>query len=407
MAYNKIQISEKLGTLFKTKLGGARYRIAYGGRGSGKSYTFALMALINGYLKKLRILCTREYQVSIKQSFYAELRLVIEEHSFLRDHYLVGENFIRGKNGTEFIFKGLRHNISNIKSITRIGICIIEEATDVPFQSWVDLIPTIRAPESEIWIIFNPKQKSDPVWKIFIDTPHENSLITKVNYYNNPWFPQVLNDQRKHDLKFMEPALYEWIWNGNFLKRSKSQIFQNCYKRENFDLRPSMLGPYFGLDFGFSQDPTACVEVYIENNTLFVYQECGKIGLELDQTADFLKRHHEKISKSTIRADSARPESISYLKRHGLPRIEGVKKGKNSIEDGIAFLKSFDQIVIHFKCEKTYQEFELYSYKTDRLTNDVLPTPIDKHNHFIDAIRYAIEPMIKSSSYNLKSLLTY
>ena len=159
---------------------------------------------------------------------------------------------------------------------------------------------------------------------------------------------------------------------------------------ENWD------GAYFGLDFGFSQDPTAAVQCWIHDNKLYIEREAGGVGIELDDTAAVLQAAMPDIGRYVVRADSARPESISYLKRHGLPRIVGAVKGKGSVEDGIEFIKSFEKVVIHPRCTETAREFRLYSYKTDRLSGDVLPVLLDEHNHYIDAVRYAIEPLIGS-----------
>jgi phage terminase large subunit len=150
-----------------------------------------------------------------------------------------------------------------------------------------------------------------------------------------------------------------------------------------------------GIDFGFSQDPTTAIRVYIKDNKLYIYQEAYKVGLELDDTADFIKRHIPEIEKYTIRADSARPESISYLKRHGLPYITSVKKWPGSVEDGIAHMKSYEDIIIHPQCEETIKEFTKYSYKVDQRTGDILPKIEDNHNHIVDSIRYACNPLIK------------
>lgn len=138
--------------MFSHPRGSLRYRGAHGGRMSAKSASFAKMASVFGYAEPLRILCTRDIQDSIKESFHAELKNAIASEPWLAAAYDVGENYIRGKNGTEFIFKGLRHNIGSIKSMAQIDICIIEEAEDVAEHSYIALEPTIRAPKSEIWL---------------------------------------------------------------------------------------------------------------------------------------------------------------------------------------------------------------------------------------------------------------
>lgn len=145
-----VKLPPKLVPVFAPPRGELRYRGAYGGRGSAKSFSFAKMAAIYGYMEPLRILCTRDIQDSIKESFHAELKNAIASEPWLAAAYDVGVDYLRGHNGTEFIFKGLRHNISSIKSTAQIDLCIVEEAEDVPQYSWDDLEPTIRTPKSEI-----------------------------------------------------------------------------------------------------------------------------------------------------------------------------------------------------------------------------------------------------------------
>jgi phage terminase large subunit len=133
----------------------------------------------------------------------------------------------------------------------------------------------------------------------------------------------------------------------------------------------------------------------VYDNTLYIEYEAGRTGLELDDTARFVIDRIPGFDDHAIRADSARPESISYLKRHGMPRMKGAEKGKGSVEDGIEFIKSFTEVVIHSRCVGIIEEFRKYSYKVDRLSGDVLPVIVDSWNHYIDALRYALEPIMK------------
>ena len=149
------------------------------------------------------------------------------------------------------------------------------------------------------------------------------------------------------------------------------------------------------MDFGFSQDPSTCVKCWVHNNTLYIEHDGGQIGLELDKTSDFFKACIPNVEKNTIRADSARPESISYLARHGLPRIEGVKKGPGSVVDGIEHIKSYDEVVIHTRCKGMQEEARMYSYIVDKKSGDITDRIEDKNNHYWDAVRYALQPMIK------------
>lgn len=395
----KITIPPKLHPMFKGetgKRGALRYRCAYGGRGSGKSFNFALMAALWGYREPLKILCVREFQNSIPDSFYAEVKNAIASYPWLESAYDVGVNYIKGHNGTEFIFKGIRNNPQSVKSLAQIDLCIVEEAEDVNEVSWQVLEPTIRIEKSELWVIWNPKRQDSATNKRFIETPPPRCMAIKLNYNDNPWLSKELDEQRQHALQTLDRATYAWIWEGAYLKQSAAQVFAGKYIVEAFEPLTTWNGAYYGLDFGFAQDPTAGVKLWIADNRLYIEHEAVKRGLELDHTTDFLKEHLPEIEKYNVRADSARPESISFLQRHGIPRIVGADKGKGSVEDGIAFLKSFDKIVIHPRCTETIKEFDLYSYKTDKLSGDVLPALDDKFNHAIDAIRYALEPIMKA-----------
>lgn len=393
MTIAKIKLPPKLIQVFNKPLGHYRYRGAYGGRGSGKSFNFATMAATFGYMKPLRILCTREFQVSIKQSFHAEIKSAIASHEWLYDSYDVGIDYIKGANGTEFIFQGLRR--TNIKSLSQVDICIVEEAEDVPEEAWVDLEPTIRAKNSEIWPIWNPRADGSPVDKRFIKNAPARSAIVQMNYSDNPWFPPVLEEQRLRDREIMDDARYAHVWDGAYLQNSDSQVFNGRFIVQEFEPDNTFSGPYFGLDFGFSQDPTAAVKEWIKDNVLYIEHEAGKVGLELDETSQFMKDRVPDIERHEIQADSARPESISYLKRHGLPRIVGVDKGPGSVEDGIEHIKSYSKVVIHPRCVETLKEFRLYSFKIDKQSGQIMADVVDAYNHYIDAIRYALRPIMK------------
>lgn len=400
MTTMQIELPPKLIPVFAHPRGSVRYRGAYGGRGSGKSFTFAKMAAVFGAIEPLRILCTREFMNSIKESFHAEIKNAIESSAWLASVYDVGIDYIRGKagtsaDGTEFIFRGLRNNISSIKSLAQIDICIVEEAEDVPEYSWVNLEPTIRAPKSEIWIVWNPRRIDSPVNQRFIENEPPRCRIVKMNYNDNPWFPAELEEQRQTAMRTFKPEMYAHVWEGAYLERSDAQIFADKYIIQEFAPMQTWGMPYCGLDFGFSQDPTAAVKCWVHDNRLYIEYEAGKVGLELDKTAQYLCKAITDFADHEIQADSARPESINYLQRHGLPKIVGVEKGKGSVEDGILFMQSFDKIVIHPRCVETIAEFSKYSYKVDkqsgRVTNDI----VDAYNHYIDAVRYALNRLIK------------
>lgn len=374
--------------LFKPK----RYKIAFGGRGSGKSFTYTDALLITALQKPIRVLCAREYQISISESVHRLLQKRIEDLG-LSAYFTIQRDSITSKTGSEFIFKGLRHNVDNIKSMAGINICWIEEAQSISQESLDILIPTIREPDSEIWMTMNPRLESDPVYRMFIANEHPDAVLFKVNYTENKHFPAVLDAERRLMLE-RDPALYNHVWLGECLTHTDAQIFKDKWEVREFT--PEKWGyPYYGLDFGFSQDPTACVKVWVHDETLYIEKEAVKVGLELDDTADYIKGFMPEIHDAVIRADSARPESISYLKRHGLPRIEAVEKWKGSVEDGITHMRSYKRIVVHPRCTHAINEMMLYSYKVDQRSGDITTDVVDKHNHIIDACRYSLEPLMK------------
>lgn len=371
----------------------ARYKCLWGGRGSGKSVASADSLLIIGLSRKIRVLCAREFQNSIKDSVHALLKERIAALG-LDDFYRVQEAAIVGINGSGFIFKGIRHNVQSIKSMSGITHCWIEEGQTISAGSWKVLVPTIREENSEIWVTFNPLNKTDTVQQELVDKKRNNAYVERVNWDRNPHFPKVLDDERR-EMQATDPDAYYHIWEGGFWEQSDAQILNKKWIVDEFEPSEGWNGPYLGADFGFAQDPTVLIQCWVYDRRLYVEYESYAVGLELDHTTERWKLDVPGCENHVIRGDSARPESISYLKRHGIPKIIGVDKWKGSVEDGIAHLKSYEKIVIHPRCKRTAEEARLYSYKVDKLTGDVLPVVVDAWNHAIDGIRYGIAPLIQ------------
>ena len=400
MAQAEIRLPPKLVPIYAPPRGSVQYRGTYGGRGSAKSYTAALMAAVWGYAEPMRILCTREFQASIAESFHAELKSAIASTPWLAAHYDVGIDYLRGRNGTEFIFRGLRRNEQSIKSLAKIDLTIVEEAEDIPETSWLALEATVfRQPRSELWAIWNPRLDGSPVDMRLRKRPPERALVTEINWQDNPFFPPGLDELRRREQARLDPATYAWIWEGAYRTNSDAQVFAGKVEVRVFEPLPDggFEGPYYGGDFGFAQDPTAAVECWVRGDDLHIRRELYRRGLEIDDTPAACIEAMPGIAKSVSRWDNARPESISYLSRHGLPRAEAAPKWAGSVEDGVAFLRSFRRIVVHPDCANMQQEARLYSYKIDRHTGDVTTDIVDAHNHLWDAVRYACAPMIKSA----------
>lgn len=377
-----------------------RYRGARGGRGSGKTRGFALAAALRAWQlstegKSGIILCGREFMNSLEDSSMAEVKAAIESIQWLRAQFDIGEKYIRTKNRRiEFVFAGLRHNLDSIKSKSRILIAWVDEAESVSEVAWQKLAPTVREEGSEIWVTWNPEQENSPTDKRFVKSPSENSIVVELNYHDNPFFPSSLDQQRRDDQKRMDDGTYAWVWEGAYREESEAQIFAKCYEVAEFEPQADWTMVQ-GLDWGFANDPTAAVRCYVWDKKLFVSHEAVKVGLELDDTPKFITERIPDFENWVARADNSRPESIRYVNRHELPKVKACDKGKGSVEDGIAHIKSYDRIIIHPRCPETIREFRTYSYKVDRLSGDVKPIPQDADNHCIDGIRYALEPLMK------------
>jgi len=364
----------------------SRYKVMRGGRGSAKSRSAASALLLQAAAYPHRVLCAREIQKSIKDSVKRLLDDEIKRLG-LEDFYESIENEIRGKNGSLFIFAGLRGNSASIKSMEGITRCWVEEAQTISQSSLNDLIPTIRTPGSEIWFTYNPRFDTDPIDVMFkSDELPPSTILLHVNYSDNPWFPEVLRTELEYD-KRRDNDKYLHIWEGQYQTSSEARVFKN-WTVEEFE-RPAGTIHRLGADWGFSVDPSVLVRCSIEGNRLYVDYEAWQVGCEIVNLPELFMSVPE-AEKWPITADSARPETISHMQRNGFPKIRSAIKGPKSLEDGVEFLKSFD-IVVHPRCKHLIDELTLYSYKTDPLTGLVMPILADKDNHVIDAIRYACE----------------
>lgn len=384
-----VELPEKLIPVFTGK---ARYRGAYGGRGSGKSFSFAKMTAVFGYRfavsgRSGAILCGRKMQNSLEESSLEEVKRAIRSEEWLKDFYDIGEKYIRSKDGRiRYVFSGLDRNIESIKSKAAVLIAWVDEADGIEENAWKKLIPTIREPDSEIWITWNPEVDGSSTDNRFKKDPPENSNIVEINWNDNPWFPKELRYEMEEDFR-KRPEDAEHIWNGAYLVRSDAQVFKNWHveefeTHEDADFR-------FGADWGFSVDPTVLIRCYIKGRKLYIDYEAYQVGCEIiDTPALFLTIPESE--KWPITADSARPETISHMKINGFPKIMSAIKGPKSIEEGVEWLKTF-QIIVHPRCTNTIRELTMYSYKIDKMTDSVLPVLSDKENHLIDALRYACE----------------
>ena len=369
----------------------SRYKVLYGGRGSGKSYAF-INFLIFKALENKRILCTREYQASIKDSVY---RLLCDRIYALKldKYFTIQRDNIYGISGSEFIFRGLKTNPSEIKSMEGCDYVFCEESEKISQESYDILLPTIRKPGSEILISFNPEEELNATYQNFVLKPPPDSRIAFLNYDDNDLFPEVLRKEMEW-CRLNDPEKFQHIWAGYPKKYGQSVIFKNKIRVEDFE--PAVPGTqfYFGSDFGFGSDPSCLIRLFIRDRKLYIDKEFYGYGIEIDD----LPKCWDTVPGSRewrIICDSSRPDTISYMSRAGF-NVVGAVKGPNSIEDGIEFLKNFESIVIHPSCTGSIGDYGNYRWKEDRVTGIILPIPVDKSNHACDASRYALEPWMKS-----------
>ncbi len=264
----------KLASAFRPLFEGGRYKIYWGGRGAAKSWNFALALLIIGRKRPVRVLCTRELQNSIKDSVLKLLEdrikgLVESNPDAFEGFYEVLNNEIRGKNGTLFIFKGIKHSVSEIKSTEGVDYCWVEEAENVSVHSWRQLIPTIRKDDSQIWVSFNPRRKQDATYQRFVVGNPVDAVVRKVSWRDNPWFNKVLREEMEND-KANDYEEYLHVWEGMF----KSYADNAVYGKQLRDAREQ------GRILSIPIDPTAVVNTFWDlgkddHTAIWFHQQVG------------------------------------------------------------------------------------------------------------------------------------
>lgn len=387
-----------------------RFRVAKGGRGSGKSHCFAEALIERAAQKKTRILCAREIQKSIRDSVKALLTKKIKELGY-ESEFNVLDTEIRHSNGSLITFVGLRSNIESVKSTEDVDICYVSEARTVSQTSWDVLTPTIRNVGSEIWCDYNPEDPKDPVDAKFSgDAVPPGSIVRHINYTENPFFPDVLRVEMEWD-KSRDIEKYNHVWLGLHKTNSEARVFKKVEVREVPE-PPADTVFRFGADWGYSVDPSVLLRMWIDGRTLYIDREAYRVGCETEDLPKLFAGKDganegevwtpeleaaypgiEDAKKWPITADSARPETISHMNKRGF-KMTGARKGPNSVAEGIEWLQSYD-IVIDPSCKHAAYEFTSYAFKIDDKTNQVLPILVDKDNHVIDAARYGTESLRK------------
>lgn len=365
----------------------ARYKGAHGGRGSGKSHFFGELWLEENVTEKLDFVCVRETLKSLEFSVKKLLESKISAFN-AGDYFDVQDRRILTRHGGVTIFEGMQnHTAESIKSLEGFDRAWFTEAQNSTDKSLTILRPTIRKPGSQLWFDWNPDQPTDPIDQLLrSEVMPPDAIVVQANYMDNPWLPDELRAEMEFD-KRRDPDKYAHVWLGGYRQNSSARVFHN-WTVEEFDL-PAGTIYRLGADWGFSVDPSVLIRCAIDGNRLYVDYEAYMVGCEIVNLPELFMSVPE-AEKWPITADSARPETISHMQKHGFPRIRAAIKGAKSLEEGVEFLKSFD-IVVHPRCKHLIDELALYKYKVDKDTGDVLPILEDKDNHVIDALRYACE----------------
>lgn len=426
-------IPDKFMLIFPIEFGGAYqpsdFKAFLGGRGGLKTWQIARALLLFGILRPIRVLCARETLKSISQSV---LKVLEEQITLLglESAYTVGKTEVVGSNGTEFIFSGLRVDPESIKSLGRIDFTWIEEASGVSQHSLTVLIPTVlRNTGSEVWFSYNPELETDPVHARFGPDPitgqskDPDCILVKTSWEDAKalgWFTPAM--EKEKDKAYMsDPDLAAHVWGGECTKHSNKTIFGDKCLIQEFVPAEDWIGPFYGADWGFSNDPAVLVKCWVHAGKLYIEDEAFGTGVDIPELPtlftqvkgwwryefDSLKKKFLStkipLPNTFIRGDSSRPETISQLAKMNVP-VVACQKWPGCVEDGIKILRSFGNIIIHPRCTGMIAEAGLgpkgvataYCWKTDKTTGAITSIIIDANNHGFDSVRYAMEPVIVS-----------
>ncbi|HCT0502737.1 TPA: PBSX family phage terminase large subunit [Staphylococcus pseudintermedius] len=372
--------------------------VHYGGGSSGKSHGViqkVVLKALKDWEYPRRILWLRKVQSTIKDSLFEDVKECLINYG-IWDMCLWNktDNKVELPNGAVFLFKGL-DNPEKIKSIKGVSDIVMEEASEFTLNDYTQLTLRLRERKhklKQIFLMFNPVSKLNWVYKYFFEhgKPMKGVLIRQSSYKDN----KFLDDMTRENLEMLatrNPAYYKIYALGEFATLDKL-VFPKYEKRIISDKEVGHLPSYFGLDFGYVNDPSAFIHMKIDsdNKKLYVMSEYVKKGMLNNEIAQVI--NDLGYSKEKITADSAEQKSIMEIKANGIDRIVPAMKGKDSVMAGIQFISQFD-IVIDERCYKTIEEFDNYTWKKDKNTDEYYNEPVDTYNHCIDALRYAVEAL--------------
>lgn len=365
-----------------------REAAVYGGRFSLKSHTVARLLLIRARQEKTRVACFREFQNSINESSHQLLQDLIKQYE-LNEFEVTNNSIVNRLNGSDFLFKGLYLNEQSIKSIEGIDVAWIEEAQTVSKESLEVLTPTIRKSGSQIIYTYNRLLDDDPVHQRLVIEGRPNTLLINVNFdiaLKYKMMPEVIRLEMEDDRE-KRPALYRHKWLGE-----PNSMERKIYKGWQFidEIPHEARLERRGVDFGYSNDPTAIVDIYYYNGGYILDEQCFLKGLSNKQISDLLV-----IDKSLVVADSAEPKSIDEIRSHGV-NITGADKGKDSVAHGIQLIQD-QRISVTKRSTNIIKEYRNYLWLTDK-NGKILNEPEHQFSHSMDAIRYGLVSLIKKGS---------
>lgn len=374
--------------------------VHYGGASSGKSHGVfqkIVIKALKDWKKPRKILVLRKVGATVRDSVFADVQATLSYFGILNMCKINMSAFrIELPNGAEFIFKGM-DNPEKIKSIKGISDVVMEEASEFTLDDYTQLTLRLRDKahkQKQIYLMFNPVSKANWVYNAFFVKKPKNTVVYQTTYKDNR-FLDALTRENIEELANRNEAYYKIYALGEFATLDKL-VFPKYTKvlLNKDDLR--QITSYFGLDYGFINDPSAFMHVKIDDDRkrLYVVEEYVKKGLTNDKIAESITALG--YAKEQIRADSAEKKSNQELRNLGIGRVIDVKKGAGSVMQGIQYLLQYEWIVDE-RCVKTIEELENYTWKKDKATNEYINEPVDSYNHCLDAIRYAIQDKITKS----------
>lgn len=368
--------------------------VHYGGASSGKSHGVVqkvVLKALKPWNKPRRVLFLRKVATTVKDSIFEDVLACLSSFGILdRCKVNMSDYRIILPNKATFIFKGM-DNPEKIKSIKGLSDVVMEEATEFTLDDYTQLTLRLRDKghvKKQIYLMFNPVSKVNWVYSYFFVNKQKNTKIIQSTYKNNRFLDDTTKENIE-DLANRNPAYYKIYALGEFATLDKL-VFPKYTKRLLNRNELLHLPSYFGLDFGYVNDPSAFIHLKIDeaNKKIYFIEEYVRKGLLNDQIAQAII--DLGYQKEIITADSAEKKSIAEIKRLGVSRIRAAKKAPDSVIQGIQFLSQY-QFIVDERCVKLIEELENYTWKKDRNTNEYTNTPVDSYNHVIDATRYAVE----------------